>query len=75
MNENKIIQKLIELDEKIDKLPSQEYADVRFDDVMSTLDAHTQMLECLDQERLFTIERVKRIEDDVKRLKVHSKLA
>ncbi|MBU0625582.1 hypothetical protein KKF05_04530 [Patescibacteria group bacterium] len=75
MNEDKIIQKLIELDEKIDKLPLQEYVDARFDDVMSTLDAHTKMLERLDQERLFTIERVKRIEDDVQQLKTQLKLA
>jgi hypothetical protein len=70
MNEDKIIQKLIELDEKVDKLPSQEYVDARFDDVMTTLEAHTQMLERLDRERLFTIERVKRVEDDVQELKL-----
>jgi len=48
MNEDKIIQKLVEMNEKIDKLPTQEYVDARFGDVMNILDAHTKMLERLD---------------------------
>ena len=75
MNEDRIIQKLVELDEKVDKLAPQEHVDARFNDVMTTLDAQTSMLERLDHERLFTIERVKRIEGDVQQLKTKLKVA
>ncbi len=71
MNEDLIIQKLIELDHKVGTLATQGSVDARFDDVMATLDSHTAMLQRLDHERVFTFERVKRIEDDVRGLKTH----
>lgn len=75
MNEDRVIQKLIGLDEKIDKLVTQDSFDEFCGDVTNTLDAHTKMLERLDQERLSSIERMNRIEDDVQRLKSHPKPA
>ncbi|MFH0951907.1 MAG: hypothetical protein V1838_01825 [Patescibacteria group bacterium] len=47
----------------------------RLDDIMTTLDGMATILVRLDQERLFTIERVRRIEDDVTMVKKHLKLA
>lgn len=44
------------------------------DRIMSVLDYHTKMISTLDQGRLFSIERIKRIEDDVTNIKRHLKL-
>jgi len=43
----------------------------RMDKMVTILDSHTKILERLDQERLFTFERVKRLEDEVQKIKAH----
>ena len=43
--------------------------------MMTQLDKHSVILDRLDQERVFTIDRVKRIEDDVEKIKLELKLA
>ena len=67
--EDKIIEKLLEMSEKIDKLPSKEEFDSLKETVVTRFDQQGQILERLDQERLFTLERIKRIEADVQTLK------
>lgn len=72
--EDKIIQKLVEIDEKLGTFVTKnELADFK-DQIMTRLDQHTAILERLDQERVFTIDRVKRIEHDVERIKLELKL-
>lgn len=43
----------------------------RMDEMMAILDSHTKILERLDQKRFFTFERVKRLEDEVQKIKIH----
>ena len=38
-------------------------------DIITTLDKHTVILIKLDQERLFTIERIKRLESEIEKIK------
>lgn len=49
--------------------------DEKFDRIVTILDNHSHMLERLDQERLFTLEYVKRLENDIKRIKSRLKIA
>lgn len=52
-NEDKIIQKLVEIDEKLDGFVTKnELADFK-DQVITTLDRHSAILDRLDQERIF----------------------
>jgi len=45
------------------------------DDVLTTLDKHSVILQRLDQERTFTLERVKNLEEDVKQIKLKLAIA
>lgn len=47
----------------------------RFDDLMSKMDGMMVILQRLDQERLFSVEWIRRIESDVTKVKKHLKLA
>lgn len=75
MDENKVIQKLVEIDEKLNRLATQESVNTFKEEVTQTLDNQTVILKRLDQERLFMLERVKRIEADVEKLKLQLHLA
>ena len=75
MDESLIIQKLVSLDEKISGLATQESLRKLSTDITHALDDQMVILQRLDQERLFTIERIKRIEVDVEELKIRLKMA
>lgn len=75
MHEDKIIQKLLDIEEKIGYLATNERVDKFEARVLDILDKQTVILQHLDQEHLFTLERIKRIEEDVDRLKKHLHLA
>ncbi len=75
MNDDKVLQKLVDIEAKIERFVTNEKFDKFSDRVMSTLDKQGVILQRLDQERLFTIERVKRIEADVDRIKLQLKVA
>lgn len=47
----------------------------RFDNLMIKLDGMATILQRLDQERIFTVEWIRRIESDLGRVKNHLKLA
>lgn len=65
MNEDKIISKLIEHDKKIDEVVTKtEFAEFR-DKVLTGQDRMMNVLERLDQERIFTTAWVGRIEKEV----------
>lgn len=49
--------------------------DERYNRIMKVLDAHTKLLLKLDQERLFQIQRIDRLEKELKEIKVHLGLA
>ncbi|PJA46432.1 hypothetical protein CO174_00255 [Candidatus Uhrbacteria bacterium CG_4_9_14_3_um_filter_50_9] len=68
--EDKIIEKLIELGEDIKDVKVELASKPSREEVMSSLDAQGVILQRLDQERLFTLERIKRIEADVDQMKV-----
>lgn len=65
MNEDKIIQKLLEHDERFDRLLTKDVFNTFKDQYTSDRDEMMVILKRLDQERIFTIEWVKRIEKTV----------
>ena len=74
--ENKIIEKLVEMDSKLDSLVTTVDELVGFkDEVRTNFDHQSVILRRLDQERFFTSEHIRRIEDDVLMLKKHLHLA
>ena len=75
MNEDKVLQKLVDIEEKMERFVTNEKFDKFSNQVMSTLDKQGVILQRLDQERLFTVEWIKRIEEDVSRIKLHLQLA
>ncbi len=75
MDENKIIQKLVEIEEKLGHLATQKSLDQFKQETSQNFDNQGVILQRLDQERVFMLERVKRIEADVERLKLHLHLA
>ena len=46
---------------------SQKEVNKRFDEIMTTLDKQTVILQRLDQERIFTLEFIRRVEKQVER--------
>ncbi|TAL19939.1 hypothetical protein EPN90_02110 [Patescibacteria group bacterium] len=75
MNEEKIINKLLEIEEKLGLLATKEELHQFQAEVMDAFDKQWVILQRLDQERIFTTEWIRRIEDDVNRIKAHLKLA
>ena len=68
MNEE-IVKRLIEHDEKLDNLVTKhDFVDFR-DQMLSGQDHILKILTKLDEERIFTIEWVKRIDTEIQRLK------
>ena len=71
--EDKIVQKLIDMDQKIDEMRAEMTTKTELlaleSRLNTTLDAQGVILQRLDQERLFTMERIKRIEMDVEHMK------
>ena len=67
--ENKIIEKLIEIDQKVDELKVEVATKTDLREVQTILENQGQILRRLDQERLFMSEHVKRIETDVEHVK------
>jgi len=64
-NEERIIEKLLEHDEKIAQLVTREEFSVFKNDMMNGQDQMIKILTRLDDERIFTVEWVKKIEKDV----------
>lgn len=65
MSEDKIIQKLLEHDEQLSRIVTKdEFSDFRKETLQNQEEMIT-ILKRLDQERIFTIEWVKRIEKEV----------
>lgn len=67
--ENKIIEKLMEIDQKVDELKDEMTTKTDLREVQTILENQGQILRRLDQERLFMSEHVKRIEMDVEHVK------
>ena len=74
-NEEKIIQKLVEIDVKIDALATNERVNTLEERMAKNHDDQLVILQRLDQERIFTLERIKRIEADVEQLKLQLQIA
>ena len=75
MDEDLIINKLIEIDEKLSAFSTNERVGQLEQKVMQSQDEMMVILKRLDEERLFTIEWVRRIETDVERIKAHLQIA
>lgn len=75
MNEDKIIQKLIEMDAKLDGVVAKDDFNSFKKEYFNGQDQVMVILKKLDQERVFTIEWVRRIETDVARIKEVLKIA
>lgn len=67
--ENKIIEKLIEIDQKVDDLRAEVATKTDLREVQTVLENQGQILRRLDQERLFMSEHIKRVEMDVEQIK------
>ncbi len=65
MDNEKIIQKLFEHDARFDRLEAQMATKKDVGQIFDTLDKAMVILQRLDQERIFTNERIKRIETDL----------
>ncbi len=75
MNEDKIIQKLIEIDAKLDNVVVKDDLNSFKKEYFNGQDQVLAILKRLDEERTFTIEWVRRIETDVARIKEVLKIA
>jgi hypothetical protein len=75
MNEDKIINKLIEIDEKIGRMEENMATKGDVSRITDELDRQSVILKRLDEERHFTVEWVRRIEADVDRIKTHLQIA
>lgn len=73
--QDKIIQKLVEMDSKLDSMVTSGRFGEFQDEVRTNFDNQSQILRRLDQERFFTSEHIRRIEADVEMLKRHLHLA
>ena len=71
MNEDLVINKLIQMDEKIDAHIENQERYVKKDEFYAQMDKMMVVLNRLDQERIFTQQWVTRIENDVQRVKEH----
>jgi len=69
MDENKVIQKLIEHDEQLADIKEKMADVVTVDAFNSRMDKAMVILERLDQERVFTVEWIRRTEGDVEKIK------
>ena len=74
-NEDKIIQKLIEMDAKLDETVTKGELRVMEDRLQTRFDQQSVILKTHEEERLFMIERVRRIEDEVARVKARLLIA
>ena len=75
MNEDLLIQKITGLEEDVKIIKEKINKVDLIDDVLAGQDKMIQILMRVDQERLFTNERMKRLEEDVQRIKLHLQLA
>jgi hypothetical protein len=67
MQEDKIIQKLLEHDDRFDRLEKQVTTKDDLKEIKDTLEGIATIVQRLDQERIFTAEWVKRIENEVEK--------
>jgi len=67
MDENKVLQKLIEHDERFDRLKQTLADKASFSTFNEKMDKAIVILQRLDQERIFTQEWVRRVEAEVER--------
>mgnify|MGYP001581038299 CR=1 FL=1 len=70
MNEDKIIEKLIEHDARFDECVTKDEFHSFREELRLTNDQMMVILKRLDEERYFTAEWIRRVEDDVKILKL-----
>lgn len=75
MNEEKIIHKLLDIEAKMDQVTTKKDLQEFRDENIEQHDLMMTMLTRLDQERIFTQERIKRLEEDFERIKIQLKIA
>ncbi len=75
MSEDKIIQKLVEIDERLKGIDGKIEKMVTKDEFLIAHEETVTFLKKLDQERVFTVEWIRRIETDVIRIKEVLKIA
>ena len=75
MNEEKIITTLLDHGERLTRIEERMVTKDDLKPIIKALDQQSVILQRLDQERVFTIERVKGIEKDIAELKIQLKLA
>jgi hypothetical protein len=73
--EDKIINAILDVKDDIGQIRNEMATRTDVAEINTRLDQQGQILQRLDQERLFTLERIKRIEADVEQMKVVLKIA
>jgi len=73
--EDKIIQEIIELKERVGEMATNEHVDKLERKIMDQFDKQLVILQRLDQERIFTAEWIRRIEKDVETVKLRLQVA
>ncbi len=75
MDEDKIINKLIEIDEKLVDMATRSDLRELKDEINTRLDEQSVILKRIDEERYFMVDWVRRIETDVQKIKTHLQIA
>lgn len=75
MDEEKIIEKLIIIEGKVEKTVTKEEFNGFKEDYYRGQDKMITILERLDQERVFTNEKIKQLESEINQIKTHLQIA
>ena len=75
MNEDRIIEKLLEHDGRLDHINEKLVKLDTLDVIMSGQDRMIRILERVDQERVFTNEKIKHLETDLESIKLRLQIA
>ncbi len=75
MNEDKVLQKVIEIEEEVSAIKEKVGDFLTPDEFNAKMDKALTILNRLDNERIVVVERVKNVETDLKKLKAQSHIA
>jgi len=75
MNEDRVIEKLLEHDGRLDRIEKKMVKLDMLDDIFAGQDRMIRILERVDQERVFTNEKIKQLEADVQSIKLRLQIA
>jgi hypothetical protein len=75
MEETKLVAELVDHRERLDRIEQRMNTVPTRDELFSKLDSMAKVLDRLDQERIFSMEWIRRIENDVDKIKKQLQIA